>query len=30
MTKSDLINALNRECDITKQEAATIVNLFFD
>jgi len=30
MTKSDLINALNSEYDITKQEAATIVNVFFD
>ena len=30
MTKSDLINALNREFDITKAEANTIVNLFFD
>ena len=30
MTKSDLINALNSEFDITKQDAATIVNLFFN
>ena len=30
MTKSDLINALYSEYDITKQEAATIVNVFFD
>ena len=30
MTKSDLINALNREFDITKQEATTIVNVFFN
>ena len=30
MTKSDLINALCSEYDITKQEAATIVNVFFD
>ena len=30
MTKSDLINALNSEYDITKQEAATIVNVFFN
>ena len=30
MTKSDLINALNSEFDITKQEAATFVNVFFD
>ena len=30
MTKSDLINALKNKFDITKQEAATIVNLFFD
>lgn len=29
MTKSDLINALNSEFDITKQDAAAIVNLFF-
>jgi len=30
MTKSDLINALYNEFDITKQETAAIVNLFFD
>ena len=30
MTKSDLINALYSEYDITKQEAATIVNVFFN
>jgi integration host factor subunit beta len=30
MTKSDLINALNSEFDITKQEAAAIVNVFFN
>ena len=30
MTKSDLISALGREFDITKSEAAAIVNLFFD
>ena len=30
MTKSDLINALNSEYDITKQEAATTVNVFFN
>ena len=30
MTKSDLINALNSEFDITKQDAAAIVNLFFN
>jgi len=30
MTKSDLINALNSEYDITKQEAATIVNVLFN
>lgn len=30
MTKSDLINALNSEFDITKQEASTIVNVFFN
>ena len=29
MTKSDLINALNSEFDITKQDAAAIVNVFF-
>ena len=29
MTKSDLINALGGEFDITKNEAAAIVNLFF-
>ncbi len=29
MTKSDLINALNSEYDITRQEAATVVNVFF-
>ena len=30
MTKSDLISVLGGEFDITKNEAATIVNLFFD
>ena len=30
MTKSDLINTLNSEYNITKQEAATIVNVCFD
>jgi len=30
MTKSDLISALGGEFNITKNEAATIVNLFFD
>ncbi len=30
MTKSDLINALNSEYDITKQEATAIVNIFFN
>ncbi len=30
MTKSDLINALHREIDITRPEANYIVNLFFD
>ncbi len=30
MTKSDIINALNREYDITRQKAATIVNVFFN
>lgn len=30
MTKSDLINALNSEFDITKQEAVRIVNILFD
>jgi len=30
VTKSDLISALGREFDITKSEAAAIVNLFFD
>ncbi len=30
MTKSDIINDLNNEYDITKQEAATIVNVFFN
>ncbi len=30
MTKSDLIYALGSEFDITKSEAAAIVNLFFD
>ena len=30
MTKSDLINTLREESNITKSEAATIVNLFFD
>ena len=30
MTKSNIINALNSEYDITKQKAATIVNVFFN
>jgi len=30
MTKSDLINTLKKEFDITKQESYAIVNLFFD
>jgi len=30
MTKSDLINALREESNITKPQATTIVNLFFD
>ena len=30
MTKSDLIKVLNSEFDITKQEAATIVNICFN
>ena len=30
MTKTDLINALREESNITKPEATTIVNLFFD
>ena len=30
MTKSDLINTLNSEFDITKKEAATTVNVFFN
>ena len=30
MTKSDIINALNREYDITRQESVTIVNVFFN
>jgi integration host factor subunit beta len=30
MTKSDLIDALYSEYDITKQEVATVVNVFFD
>ena len=30
MTKSDLINSLNSELDITKQAAAAIVNVFFN
>ncbi len=30
MTKSDLINALYNEYDITKQEAIMTVNIFFD
>ena len=30
MTKSDLIHALGQEFDITKKEAAAIVNTFFD
>ena len=29
MTKSDLINALYREFDITRRDAVAIVNLFF-
>jgi integration host factor subunit beta len=30
MNKIDLINALKNECNISKKEAATIVDLFFD
>lgn len=30
MTKSDIIETLNKEFDITKPEATIIVNLFFD
>ena len=30
MNKIDLINALKNECMISKKEAATIVDLFFD
>ena len=30
MNKIDLINALKNECRISKMEAATIVDLFFD
>ena len=30
MTKSDIIETLNKEFDITKSESTTIVNLFFD
>ena len=30
MTKADIINALNSEFDITKQDAFAIVNLFFN
>ena len=30
MTKSDLISALGREFDITKQEATSIVRIFLD
>jgi integration host factor subunit beta len=30
MNKIDLINALKNECKISKKEAATIVDLFFD
>ena len=30
MTKSDLINTLNSQYDITKQEAVRIVNVFFN
>ena len=30
MTKSDLINALKNEFDITRQEAIMAVNIFFD
>ncbi len=30
MTKSDLINALREESNVTKSEATAIVNLFFD
>ena len=30
MTKSDLINTLKKESDITRPEATYIVNLFFD
>ncbi len=30
MTKSDLIEALKTEADLTKNEAIAVVNLFFD
>ena len=30
MNKLELINALKNECQISKKEAATIVNLFFE
>ena len=30
MNKLELINALRDECQISKKEAATIVDLFFD
>ena len=30
MTKSDLVNALRNESNLTKSEATAIVNLFFD
>ena len=30
MTKSDLIQALSLEFDLTKNEAASVVNVFFD
>ena len=30
MNKIDLINALKNECKLSKKEAATIVDLFFD
>ena len=30
MNKIDLINALKNECRLSKKEAATIVDLFFD
>ena len=30
MNKLELINAVNRECNITKAEAETVVNILFD